>query len=508
MKAIIVIAIMLWSTANVFAQNAIYFNKTFWNDTMNILSMVAKPIQGGYLSLGSYSTLNNRYFYVRKIDLNGNTIWMKQIDNESNAELDVIESGKQAVITDDNHLIVVYAKDTISNTGIKDNVYLNKFDLGGNKLWSQRYGDNEANEVIRHVLPTQDKGFILAGTRKYPAYPSAIYLIKTDSLGVLEWDSTYAHQWGQAFTVQQTWWDGGYIVGGYAKTDTTMYDMWAIKLTASGEVEWERNYGGLGNDGPAFVVPVTSPEEYANGAAIEYLLLGNRETNLDSYVYRPCLFRLDESGDIIWQNTAYYFSNYLAWFSTLPILYPDDSFLVPVTYTTNTGVANKLLKIDSSGGIVWAQKLVIDYDVPYDSDEQYLTDLQATPDGGVVLAGYQFSPAPQKSWVVKADSLGHTCSYLGCDSTATVIDNINTPPLSGQVFTLSPNPATTQATLYIAQPAAGRQLRIYNMSGQQVKNLVLPDYIVQYHFSVADLPAGVYVCKVGDALGQKLVVGK
>lgn len=76
------------------------------------------------------------------------------------------------------------------------------------------------------------------------------------------------------------------------------------------------------------------------------------------------------------------------------------------------------------------------------------------------------------------------------------------------VFSLSPNPATTQATLYIAQPAAGRQLRIYNMSGQQVKHLVLPDYIAQYHFSVAHLPAGVYVCKVGDALGQKLVVGK
>jgi hypothetical protein len=46
------------------------------------------------------------------------------------------------------------------------------------------------------------------------------------------------------------------------------------------------------------------------------------------------------------------------------------------------------------------------------------------------------------------------------------------------------------------------------MSGQQVKHLVLPDYISAYHFSVADLPAGVYVCKVGNALEQKLVVGK
>jgi hypothetical protein len=46
----------------------------------------------------------------------------------------------------------------------------------------------------------------------------------------------------------------------------------------------------------------------------------------------------------------------------------------------------------------------------------YIKDMRPTPDGGYVLAGYQYS-SPQTAWVLKIDSLGNTCSFVGCDST-------------------------------------------------------------------------------------------
>jgi hypothetical protein len=41
--------------------------------------------------------------------------------------------------------------------------------------------------------------------------------------------------------------------------------------------------------------------------------------------------------------------------------------------------------------------------------------VRPTPDGGFIAAGFVLT-APQQSWLIKTDSLGQTCSFVGCDS--------------------------------------------------------------------------------------------
>lgn len=515
MNRIIVIAILLWSSANVFAQNPL-FNQTFCTDTALTITPAVQVLPDGYLLFGQYNDVsNNERIYMRKLDLNGYPQWLRVIDDEwddnqnIDAELNIIERGTQVLTTTDNHIVLSYPKDTIALTGLRNNVYLTKLDLNGNKIWQHNYGIYNRNEVCRHVIETADGGFMLVGTRgEENNEPGAsFYVIKTDAEGILEWDTTYVANWGQAFSVQQTPWDGGYIIGGAGRTDTTLYDMWIIKITATGQLEWERNFDGYNiSDCAAQVRILTTLQEYQNNMPIRYIMFGCINEPLKNHAY---INVLDENGNIVWERSDY--DETLPDFKTFityPIIRSDKSFVCASSIDIVRD--NRLVDFAANGDVNFTQLITIDTTTNNTTGlSLYFQDIKPTPDGGYVLAGYQFSPNPQKSWIVKTDSMGLTVPVEDCESANTAIETA--PQFMGQgasVFSLSPNPATTQATLYIAQPAAGRQLRIYNMSGQQVKHLVLPDYIAQYHFSVADLPAGVYVCKVGDALGQKLVVGK
>jgi hypothetical protein len=502
MKAIIVIAILLLNMlANcLHAQDFTYFNKTYGgNDTINILAQAVQPVEDGYLVFGNYANNTIDYgMFIMKTDTIGNFTWLKNLDTTPTFQQLGISRGTQVIKEHDN-ITLLYGK--------QKNIHLSKLNFSGDTIWHKIH-DTPTWLVGEMVLKCDDNGYLIAGMEQnVSADTTKGYVLKVDSLGNFEWDKRYIMgNDARFFSVQPTPWDGGYILGGMGYSTTTGYDMFVVKIYANGDTMWTKRYGSAENDCGALVVPLTTYQEYLNGLPIEYLMTGCWESNTPDLLYGFVDYlynaKLDENGNIIWVHN---YINAAPWLmlQTLPIIKADKSFIGTGFYFTDDYVASvKLISFAPNGEIAWQKNYTLDPE-----KQCYIKDLQPTPDGGYVLAGFQYS-VPQTAWVLKIDSLGNTCSVVNCDSTATVIDNINTPSLSGQVFALSPNPATTQATLYIAQPAAGRQLRIYNMSGQQVKNLSLPDYIAQYHFSVADLPAGVYVCKVGDALGQKLVVGK
>jgi hypothetical protein len=485
MKAIIVIAIMLWSTANVFAQNTIYFNKTFKPDSLNTLSPAILTLQDGYLVAHTYNAISgNEGFGLRKLNYLGETQWFKNL-SYGIATHTMIGGGVLIKTLDNNYMLT--SAITQNATDEDYDIILFKFNENGDTLWTKKVTNPSKVDYAYNIVATSDNGYIMAGVQRNFAQNNRLFVLKTDSLGNEEWSKQYHPlQHGTAFSIFET--DTGYVVSGYMQYPDTDHDMFIMEIDKQGEVVWEKNYGGEESDNACLVLPNNDG----------YFLIGATEQGT---ITMPFVARLNQIGDTLWSRTI---NESIISVQEAPMQPTSDGgFVCLYGYPTELGYdAPWFWRFTATGDTLWTRRIP---GAP-SNNNTYLKDIAPTHDGGWVLSGFNYSE--QSSWAVKLDSLGHTCSYLGCDSTATVIDNINIPPLSGQVFTLTPNPATTQATLYIAQPAAGRQLRIYNMSGQQVKHLVLPDYIAQYHFSVADLPAGVYVCKVGDALGQKLVVGK
>jgi hypothetical protein len=483
-----------------YAQDFTYFNQTLVSDTMSILAESIQPIDDGYLTFGNYSTIDYRCIYMRKINNSGITEWFKILEKANLpvniTDLGGIGSGSQ-VYNSGSFLLATYT--------INSDICLVKLNFQGDTIWRKIYPYQDW-QTPTQLIATPDNGYLIAGMEhSISADTTKGYVLKVDSLGNFEWDKRYIMgNDARFFSVQPTPWDGGYILGGMGYSTTTGYDMFVVKIYANGDTMWTKRYGNQFDECGALVIPLTTLQAYQAGMPIEYIMTSCLKTSTDFLERQNYIAKIDSVGNLILEGNH---DTYTAFSSlqTFPIIRNGNRIIGVCVYYNlwGNGWEPVIVAYKNNLTMEWSKPI----QMPNAIGDVYIKDLQPTADGGYVLAGFQYS-APQTAWVLKIDSLGNTCSVANCDSTITVIDNINTPSLSGQVFALSPNPATTQATLYIAQPAAGRQLRIYNMSGQQVKNLSLPDYITQYHFSVVDLPAGVYVCKVSDALGQKLVVGK
>src|SRR5437870_1045407 len=100
-------------------------------------------------------------------------------------------------------------------------------------------------EYSSAVRQTLDGGYIMAGTTSsYSAGSFDIYVVKTDSLGNMEWTKSFGGAGSdQAGSIEEAS-DGGYLIIG----NTTSFgaggnDMYVIKTDPSGNMLWSKTYG-------------------------------------------------------------------------------------------------------------------------------------------------------------------------------------------------------------------------------------------------------------------------
>ena len=151
-----------------------------------------------------------------------------------------------------------------------------KLDSLGKMEWQRTYGGSGWDACMRGLQQTSDRGFVLTcATDSFGAGGVDLWILKLDSVGDIEWQRTYGGSYDeQARSIQQTS-DGGYIVAG----DTFSFgagdvDLWILKLTSSGDIEWQRTYGGWGEDWTDCSIQQTSDGGYILGGWCE-LLAGN-----------------------------------------------------------------------------------------------------------------------------------------------------------------------------------------------------------------------------------------
>ncbi len=129
------------------------------------------------------------------------------------------------------------------------------------------------------------------------------------------------------------------------------------------------------------------------------------------------------------------------------------------------------------------------------------------PDGGYVLAGYQFAPSPQKSWIVRTDSMGVTVPVVDCETVNTSLPELATTASEpGDAFAIYPNPASNLLYLpwHTTAPPTNSVLYIYDLHGRLVHQ-----HNGSLHTSIAlpPLPAGIYCVRAaGFDTVQKLFI--
>ncbi len=173
----------------------------------------------------------------------------------SHIEIQTYGGGKSdmahsVIQTADNGFILVGS--TESYDGEQD-MWLVKTDVNGLLQWDQVYGES-AWDCAYSVLQTEDGGLILSGFTwifRGGDLDGAMWLVKTDANGTLEWDQTYSglnEDSANAYSVIQTV-DNGFIIAGWTESyGAGSFDIWLVKTDVTGKILWNHTYGGLEPD--------------------------------------------------------------------------------------------------------------------------------------------------------------------------------------------------------------------------------------------------------------------
>ncbi len=153
--------------------------------------------------------------------------------------------------------------------------------------------------MLNCIQQTTDGGYIVGGhTNSFGGGGYDFLIIKVDSSGVVSWAKTYG-AWNTDYLhfIQQTT-DGGYIAGGTTNSfGAGCYDFLIIKVDSSGVVSWAKTYGGAHGDhgdDEAWSIQQTTDGGYIVGGITECFGAG---------LFDILLIKLDSSGGVLWAKT-------------------------------------------------------------------------------------------------------------------------------------------------------------------------------------------------------------
>jgi hypothetical protein len=231
--------------------------------------------------------------FLTKIDANGDTLWSRTYGSAGNEWLYHI------LQTPDGGYLAAGYTDGLG-LGVIDtnrNIYLIKTDANGNLQWSKTYGTKTGNQMaFGHCLqPTTDGGYIVTGQSAGP-FPccgnvqsdSGIFLMKIDVSGNMKWAKYFSGEFGHA--VKQTA-DKGYLIAGTGNYGgATGDDALLIKTDSLGILQWSRTYGGNGNE-DGWLLDIANDGGYVTGGWTESF--GNLAEHIyfiktDTGGYSPC----------------------------------------------------------------------------------------------------------------------------------------------------------------------------------------------------------------------------
>ena len=302
------------------------FVKTYGGSKNDSAQSITATSDGGYAILGYTQSNNNDIidkqdesfdYWVLKFDANDQLQWQKTYGGS----LD--DRGSDIIQTSDGGFAILGYSfsndgDTTENAGLQD-YWLVKLDVNGNISWEKSFGYQGADSGIT-MTETNDQGFLVTGildvtasggegnsSRNANRHAGGDYwALKLDISGNLEW----SHYFGGNFTdtpygVIQTD-DNGYIVVGSSDSEDTdissnigTYDFWVIKISESGDLVWEKSFGGSQIDEARAIVKTDDDN---------YIIAGDTRSNNNDISQNKgaadlWLIKISPSGNLIWEKT-------------------------------------------------------------------------------------------------------------------------------------------------------------------------------------------------------------
>ncbi len=383
----------------------VVFVKTLGGSNNDIGYSITKTNDNGYAILGytdspdgDITTKNttDSDFLLLKYDINDTLEWQQTYGGSSD------DRGNKIIQTSDNgYAILGYSSsndlDVSVNNGA-DDFWIVKLNEQGNILWESSFGF-AGSDSGTSLIETSDNGFLLVGELDITASGGLgnanaakkhaggdFWAIKLDRLGNFEWSRFYGGSFTEtAQDVVET--SDGYIISGSSDSlDIDInnnyggYDIWIVKIDFSGNLIWQRNFGGSSID-EAYQITTTSSGDF--------LIIGNtlsvdENVNRNNGLSDLWMVKISTEGDLIWEKT---FGGTSFDVGRAISTTADGGFLVAGSSRSEDGdFVNKgqndawVLKISDEGTLQW-QKFI------GGSEVDFLYDIVELNNGEIIAIG-------------------------------------------------------------------------------------------------------------------------
>jgi hypothetical protein len=369
-------------------------------------------------------------FWIWKMTEKGEPDWQKSFGGPG---FDLLQSIKN---TSDGGFILAGTSNSPKGSQKKENCHglsdfwVIKLDAAGSEQWQRTIGGNGQEELLC-AFQTRDGGYILGGSSS--SSPNSIsntnpelkssntdlyskseksrgnmdyWIVKLDKTGVMEWQKTYGGKYSDVLRSMEQTQDNGYILAGYSNSPASgdktegnkgVGDYWILKISDTGEIQWQKTYGADGDDQP-YVIHQTKDGSYIVGGNSNSKNALSTQGGIVGNGTDYWILKLDTEGGEVWSRT---FDFGKVDILTSLVENADGTFLIGGHARNGSpgssgGLASKAagliakekegmndymaLKINEKGEEIWRKNVG-------SSGEDILRRLIETRDGGYLLAG-------------------------------------------------------------------------------------------------------------------------
>ena len=496
----------------------ILWQKSYGGSESETGESISRTFDGGFI-VGGYSYSNDGDLTENKGYCDG---WVVKLDSVGNLEWELSVGGSEedrirdvVQLLDSSFVFVGNSKsedgDLNTNFGEED-ILVGKIDKFGELLWVNSVGSVLSDDG--YELVSDSLGNIYICGTQYFVSSSEFYLLKISPDGNLIWEKSYGgtdydYCWGLCLTNNNRI----YLIGSVYSHDgdvTFHYpgifnDLWLIAIDSTGQLLWDKTYGGSGSDGGHSIV--------RNG--LNSLLITGGSTTPNNgdvtghhgFEYSDFwVLNVDTLGELKWAHCFGGTDVDIA-FAIAPI--NETSVMVTgVTYSFDGDVSYHYPSEFYTGDI-WVTKInelcsVIPYYADEDEDEygdpnNYTYSCEALD--GYVLDNTDCdddNPFIYPGATEILNGLDDDCNQL-IDDNVTITDNLDV-----QCF-IYPNPAKDVITVVTNINATGT-FKIVSSTGQIVQSGTIEKS--QNTVDVSNIPSGIFTIHINykDSIGVSTFV--
>jgi uncharacterized delta-60 repeat protein len=446
------------------SSGSLQWTRTIGGTGDDIAISIIQTTDGGFAVAGYTNSFGTGTFdfYIVKLDASGSVQWNRTIDRTN------YDYACSMIQTTGGGFVL--AGFSAPGGVFTDDIYIVKLDASGTYQWSKIYGGSH-DEIAYSIIQTTDGGFAAAGYSDSYGPHNEFYIIKLDSSGMLQWSRLLGEtsSGSDATSVIQTT-DGGFaLAGGFQPTGTGNYDMYIIKLSSSGTLQWTRTLGGTGDDKAQSIIQTTDAGFVVAGYTNSF-----GAGNYDMYIAK-----LNSSGTLQWSRTVGGTGDDQA----QSIMKTDDGGFIVAGYTDSFGAGAKdfyIVKFDANGNTCGN------------------TFTPTTISGTIgTLVTPTTTETTQNPTVTSPTSTSNT------GGTLTTICFVGIQPISNEIpasYELYPNPFNPSTSIKFDVPKESSvKLVVYDVLGKEIT--VLTDHKnkagkYEVVWDGTDYPSGVYFFKM------------